>query len=84
MALQWPPAENSEVVCHWNQVRNFNSSYLQFDDICEAAPVEETSTGSISTVTYARYFRAGGHYLILFCVLLFFVIAEVGWCNVKV
>ena len=54
---------------------------IQFDDLYGAPPAEEISTGSISTMTYVRYFRAGGHCLILFFVLVLFVLAEVGQSN---
>lgn len=50
---------------------------MQFDDVDEAVPAEEKSRGSISMMTYVRYFKAGGHYLVLFCVLVIFIIAEV-------
>ncbi len=53
------------------------------DDPDEAVPAKEKSRGSISMMTYVRYFKAGGHYLVLFCMLIVFIIAEVGQCGVK-
>lgn len=60
------------------------SSQVQRGSI--APPAEEKAHGSISTMTYVRFFRAGGHYFVLFCVLVSFIVGEVCiyWADVTV
>jgi len=41
---------------------------------------EERAHGSISTLTYLKYFKAGTNYLVLFAVFLVFILAEVSVC----
>ena len=43
---------------------------------------EERAYGTVSTLTYLNYFKAGANYLILFVILIVFLLAEVSFVYV--
>ena len=54
---------------------------MYVDDIMQlstSVPDEEKAHGSVSMKTYINYFVAGGNYLVLLLVLVFFLTGEVS------
>ena len=57
---------------------NISYLFVYSQDNPLAPPEEEKSHGSVSMLTYYRYFTAGGSYLFLLFLLVIFVLGEVS------